>query len=132
MEQYQPQYPLPEFPTMTFGEAVKTCFNKYADFTGRATRGEYWWWYVFTVLFSACCEIISPTLGALCSVVLILPSLAVAWRRLHDIGKGGGWWFIWLIPLVGIIILLIYLCRRSELSDNRFGPFPWNNWQQEL
>jgi uncharacterized membrane protein YhaH (DUF805 family) len=56
------------------------------------------------------------------SLALFLPTLAVTWRRLHDIGKSGGWFFIGLVPLVGWILLLVWFCRDSQPGENRFGP----------
>jgi uncharacterized membrane protein YhaH (DUF805 family) len=117
----QPQF-VPEAPAMSFGDAIKTCFNKYADFSGRATRAEYWWWFLFSAIL---CLITSrwSVLSGLISLALFIPSLAVAWRRLHDIGRAGGWYFISFIPLIGTIILLVWNCTESEPHDNRFGPY---------
>jgi uncharacterized membrane protein YhaH (DUF805 family) len=117
----QPQF-VPEAPAMSFGDAIKTCFNKYADFSGRATRAEYWWW---VLLFVVLLLITSnwPVLSGLISLALFIPSLAVAWRRLHDIGRAGGWFFLSFIPLIGDIILLVWYCTKSEPHDNRFGPY---------
>ena len=113
---------VPEAPAMGFGEAIKTCFNKYATFEGRATRAEFWWWQLFSFLISVTIGLI-PFVGILVALGFLLPNLAVAWRRLHDTGRAGGWWFIGLIPLVGIIILLVWYCTKSEPQDNRFGPY---------
>ncbi len=107
---------------MDFGTAIKTCFNKYADFSGRATRAEYWWFALFTFIVTLLTCLI-PIIGWLVSVALLIPGLAVAWRRLHDIGRAGGWYFICFIPLVGSIILLVWDCTKSEPRDNRFGPY---------
>lgn len=121
--QQQPYYnQVPEAPAMGFGEAISTCFNKYATFSGRATRAEYWWWTLFNFIVSIVACFI-PFVGWLLTLALFIPSLAVAWRRLHDIGKAGGWWFISLIPLVGTILLLVWNCTKSEPYDNRFGPY---------
>ncbi len=126
MENYQQQpqqMPDPATSYLGFVEAVKICFNKYADFKGRATRAEYWWWYLFTVLVSLVLGWI-PFLGWAVSVAVLIPTLAVSWRRMHDIGKGGGWWFINLIPLVGWIIWIVWCCQKSEAMPNRFGEMP--------
>lgn len=109
-----------------FTDAIKICLNKYADFKGRATRAEYWWFFLFTFLAGAVVSwipYVGEYLGGIVSLALIIPSLAVAWRRLHDMGKAGGWYFICLIPLVGIIMLIVWLCKASEPYDNRFGPY---------
>lgn len=117
----------PHFPNPTsyigFIEAIKICFTKYADFTGRATRAEYWWFWLFTFLVSLALGFI-PFIGWAISIATLIPSLAVAWRRLHDTGRAGGWFFISLIPLVGTIILIVWLCKPSEPAPNRFGPMP--------
>lgn len=106
---------------MTFLDAVKVCLNKYADFSGRASRAEFWWYMLFQFVVCAICGAISQWLGYVCSLALIVPTLAVAWRRLHDIGRAGGWWFIGLIPLVGWIILIIWYVKPGEPTANRFG-----------
>ncbi|MDO4319614.1 MAG: DUF805 domain-containing protein [Bacteroidales bacterium] len=108
-------------PPMTFLDAVKVCFNKYADFNGRASRAEFWWFWLFQFVAGFICGMISQWLGGICSLALIVPSLAVAWRRLHDIGRAGGWFFIGLIPLVGWIIMIIWYVKPGEPTANRFG-----------
>lgn len=121
----QPQGIPPTPPPTTyigFGDAIKICFQKYATFSGRATRAEYWWFYLFTFVVSMLC-VWSEYLTYAVSIALIIPSLAVSWRRMHDIGKGGGWYFINLIPLVGTILWIIWCCRPSEPYPNRFGPY---------
>ena len=115
-----------------FGDAVRLYFQNYANFSGRASRSMFWWAYLFTLLVSCACNvigwIISDTLGevlsGLCGLAFILPSLAISVRRMHDIGKGGGWIFISLIPLVGWIWFIVLCCTDSEPFDNRFGPVP--------
>jgi uncharacterized membrane protein YhaH (DUF805 family) len=109
-----------EVPTMSFGEAIKSCFSKYATFSGRASRAEYWWFFLFTLIVGCI-----PFLGYVAAVVFFIPNLAVSWRRLHDIGKGGGWYFIALVPLVGPIIYLVYLLKQGERKVNRFGENPY-------
>ena len=116
---------------MAFPAAIKTCFNKYADFKGRATRAEYWWFGLFVTLVSAGASIVDATffgtdfsetgaLGALWSLAIILPSLAVGARRLHDINCSG-WWQLMLLTVIGIIPLIIMYCLRSNPEENRFG-----------
>ena len=104
---------------MTFGESIKTCFSKYADFSGRASRSEYWWWFLFVVLVSAATGIISDKLTAVFSLVVLLPGIAVSVRRLHDIDKSG--WFLLLnfIPVIGWIILLYWAVQEGR-EPNRF------------
>ncbi|MBR2863319.1 MAG: DUF805 domain-containing protein, partial [Bacteroidaceae bacterium] len=72
---------------MGFVEAIKTCFSKYATFSGRATRSEYWWWALFTALVSWILFFVFPILVPIAGLVFLLPSLAVLVRRLHDTGR---------------------------------------------
>ncbi len=108
--------------------------SKYADFKGRADRKEYWLFVLamivislvlglFTSLFAKIklLYILFAVLSGAVSLALLIPSLAVTVRRLHDIGKGGGWIFISLIPFIGAIWLLILLIMQGELDKNRFG-----------
>lgn len=115
-----PNYPNPALGSLGFFDAIKICFQKYCDFQGRAPRAEFWWFQLF--VFLVC---LIPGVNVVAPLVLFIPSLAVMWRRLHDIGKGGGWYFIGLIPLVGFILLLIWTCRDGEPYPNRFGPNPY-------
>jgi len=104
---------------MTFGEAIKAGFTKYGDFTGRATRSEYWWWFLFVVLVSAVTGIVSAKLSAVFSLAVLLPGIAVSVRRLHDIDKSG--WFLLLnfIPVIGWVILLYWAVQEGR-EPNRF------------
>jgi uncharacterized membrane protein YhaH (DUF805 family) len=104
---------------MTFGESIKTCFSKYADFSGRASRSEYWWWFLFLLLAGLATSIVSDKLSALLSVATLLPSLAVGARRLHDIDKSGWFQLLNLIPVIGWIIL-IYWAVQEGREPNRF------------
>ena len=108
---------------MDFMPAVKTCFSKYADFNGRATRSEYWYFFLFNFIVGIVLGWI-PFLGWLVSLALLVPSLAVAWRRLHDMGKSGAFYLFILIPLVGWIFVLIWLCKETQPGDNQYGPQP--------
>lgn len=108
---------------MTFGESIRTCFSKYATFAGRASRSEYWWFFLFNFLVSIGCGMISDTLSGLYSLAVLLPSLAVGVRRLHDIDKSGWFLLVWLIPLVGWIIQLVWATRPGK-EPNRFTEAP--------
>ncbi|MDR1895235.1 MAG: DUF805 domain-containing protein [Prevotellaceae bacterium] len=115
-------------------------WRQYADFSGRARRTEYWMFYLLNVLFTAGTLILGYALAlalgsmemiiavtvliAIYYLAIFIPNLAVLVRRLHDIGKGGGWIFISLIPLIGTIWLLILLFTEGEHGENRFGPNP--------
>ena len=87
---------------MEFLESIKTCFSKYADFNGRASRSEYWWFWLFVVLIQTITSLMDPTLSVICQLLLLLPSLAVGVRRMHDTNHSG--WFL-LIPIYNIILL---------------------------
>ena len=116
---------------VSFVDSIKRCLVlNYCNFSGRSSRSEYWWFYLFSFIISGAIFGVS-WIGSghsfftnLVSILLLLPQLGVAVRRLHDIGKGGGWIFILLIPLVGWIIYLVWMCRPSEPMPNRFGPVP--------
>jgi uncharacterized membrane protein YhaH (DUF805 family) len=99
---------------MTFQESVKVCLTKYADFTGRASRSEYWWFFLFVLLVSAATSVVSNTLGALFSLAVLLPSLAAATRRLRDTNRSGWWQLIALVPVVGIIVLIVFLAQEGR------------------
>lgn len=116
-----PNVPNPDFGVQGFVEAIKVCLvQKYADFNGRANRAEFWWFFLFSFIVNMTIGLI-PFLGWAVSLALIIPTLSVAWRRLHDIGRAGGWWFINFIPLVGTIIYIVWMCTKGEPCANRFG-----------
>ncbi len=104
---------------MTFGEAIKTCFAKYADFSGRAPRSEFWWWELFAFLVLVGTAMVNDTLSNLASLALALPSLAVGARRLHDIDKSGWFQLLYLIPLIGWIVLMYWAVKEGK-EPNRF------------
>ena len=124
---------------MTFVESVKTCLSKYADFSGRATRSEYWWFYLAFILFyiaglvlAGILSSISETLGligfgivGIGALGFILPSLAAGVRRLHDVDKSGWFLLLGLIPIVGLVLLYFFVIPGTP-GDNRFGPAPAN------
>jgi uncharacterized membrane protein YhaH (DUF805 family) len=105
---------------MTFGESIKACFTKYAAFDGRASRSEFWWFALFTFLVSAGTGMVSQTLSGLFSLAVLLPSLAVGARRLHDIDKSGWWLLMWFVPLIGWLLLLFWAAQEGK-EPNRFG-----------
>lgn len=116
---------------MGFGEAVKSFFGNYANFKGRARRSEFWWAMVFLwILYAVASGIdysISGKLGAIYGLVClatVIPTLAVSWRRLHDIGKSGANWLWCIVPVIGAILLIIWYVRDSEPDANRFGTSP--------
>lgn len=110
--------------TIGLVDAVKIALTKkYVDFSGRATVAEYWWFFLFNVVAGVVLGFI-PYVGWVISIALLIPSLAISWRRMHDIGKGGGWYFINLIPVIGWIIWIILAVQSSQPQPNRFGPVP--------
>lgn len=117
---------------MGFGEAVQSVFSKYATFSGRARRSEYWYFVLLQVivtavlngLYSATESVAFSAILVLFDLALLVPSLAVCWRRLHDIGRSGAYYFFVLIPLVGWILLLVWMCQDSQPGANQYGPSP--------
>ena len=112
---------------MNFMTAVSTCFKKYATFSGRARRSEYWYFFLFTLVISMVLGLIfkNQTLPSnLFSLAVLVPTLAVSWRRMHDIGKCGAWSLIVLIPVVGAIIFLIWTSKNGEEGENEYGENP--------
>jgi uncharacterized membrane protein YhaH (DUF805 family) len=105
---------------MTFVDSIKTCFTKYVDFNGRASRSEFWWFVLFQVLVSVALSMVSQTVSGLFSLAVLLPGLGVAARRLHDTDKSG--WFLLLsfIPIIGWIILIVFYIQEPK-EPNRFG-----------
>ncbi|MBL8063360.1 MAG: DUF805 domain-containing protein [Anaerolineales bacterium] len=100
--------PVPERDPQTFQDAIRVCFVKYADFTGRASRPEFWWFALFIVLSAAALTYLSETILNIFLVATLLPLLAVGARRLRDSGNNPWWLFYLLIPVGGIIILGYY------------------------
>jgi uncharacterized membrane protein YhaH (DUF805 family) len=118
---------------MKFDEAIKSLFNNYATFSGRARRSEFWFAYLFVVLVYIGASVIDSILFdisvdefGLFYIIAVLgtfiPTLAVTWRRLHDMGKSGGFAFIGLIPVVGWILLIVWLATDSQPAKNQYGP----------
>lgn len=104
---------------MGFFGAIKSVLTKYANFSGRATRSEYWWWVLFTLLWAWI-----PIVNLLLLLIFFLPSLGVAVRRLHDTGRSGWWILLGIIPILGGLILLIFYCTDSQVGANQYGPNP--------
>ncbi len=103
--------------------------KKYAQFSGRARRKEYWFFALFNFIVAIILGLIAVAihtrvLSYLYSLAVLIPSLAVAIRRLHDTGRNGWWILIGLIPFVGDIILLVLFCFDSEPGENKYGSNP--------
>ena len=100
--------------------------KKYSDFSGRASRREYWMFFLINLLVSVGVSIVGnmmrmSSLSSLYSLAVLLPSLAVGVRRLHDIGKSGWMMLVSLIPLIGIIRLIILLATSGDEGENEYG-----------
>ena len=114
--------------------------KQYTDFSGRARRKEYWMFFLFNMIFAIVAMVFDNLLGttidlygqslgygwiySLYGLAIIIPSLAVVVRRLHDIGKSGWAFLISLIPLVGAIMLLVWICKDSQAGENKWGVNP--------
>jgi uncharacterized membrane protein YhaH (DUF805 family) len=104
--------------------------KNYVGFQGRARRKEYWMFNLFNFIAAIILVIVDfsmglyPLFSGLYGLAILLPSLAVLVRRLHDTGKSGAWFFISFVPFVGGIILLIFTCTDSQEQDNQYGPNP--------
>ena len=135
---------------MNFIQSISTCMRKYVTFSGRATRSEFWWFYLFTVLVNLVATSQASSfvpvlldgqdmtenessyflnnffflyLSTITSLILLLPSLAVAVRRLHDVGRSG-WWILIVFTVIGIIPLLIWYITDTKDEENINGPNP--------
>ncbi|WP_319462380.1 DUF805 domain-containing protein [Micromonospora sp. RTP1Z1] len=123
---------------MSFTAAIRSVLTQYVGFTGRARRSEYWWFALFTVLVGLAAAILDGVLGTtlgsgrgstgvigiIVNLALLLPTLAVAMRRLHDTDRSGWWLLIGLVPIVGAIVLLVFFVLDSTPGTNRFGANP--------
>ncbi|MBE87215.1 MAG: DUF805 domain-containing protein [Verrucomicrobiales bacterium] len=139
---------------MDFTSAIKSGFSNYANFSGRASRSEFWYWTLFAFILGYGLGFVDGILGVyivdpyfvdpempefgevggiglfggLASAVLLIPGLAITWRRLHDIDKSGAWWFI-LFTCIGAIFLIIWHATKGTVGPNRFGPDPLGSGQ---
>ena len=126
---------------MGFGEAVKSCFNKYFDFKGRARRAEYWYFSLFVILVSTAFSVLDLLIigvsydyynnygvfgfaELIFTLATIIPGISVTFRRLHDINRSAWWLLLSLVIIIGWIILFIWFCTDGNKEKNRFGPNP--------
>ena len=139
---------------MSFMDAIKSCFGKYATFAGRAPRSEFWFFMLFIWLVMVILQVLmygmidtsgmmaaaqngtyEPGMGmglpivplillVVFALVTFLPNLSVMVRRLHDTGRSGWWYWIALIPVIGIFILLYFFISKGTEGDNDYGPDP--------
>ena len=114
---------------MNFGQSISVCFSKYANFDDRASRSEYWWFYLFCLLLQFGTGILGAIAGGMggydalsgiAALVVIIPTLAVGARRLHDTGRSG-WWQLLGITIIGIIPLIIWYCSEGTKEANEYG-----------
>lgn len=128
---------------MGFTEAIRSGFDNYVNFNGRASRPAYWWWVLFGVLVSLVTRVLDGLIGSnivrysqygtevavgiissLVGLALLLPSIAVLVRRLHDTDHSGWWYWLVIIPVLGWLVLLYFLVSAGTPGDNRYGPPP--------
>ena len=108
---------------VSFIDAVKSAFVHFADFKGRARRSEYWWFFLFNTIAGSIISAAIPDLAWVWTLLLLIPGISLAVRRLHDVGKSG-WFYLWvLLPVAGFIIVLIQLLKDS-VEENQWGPNP--------
>ena len=129
-------------PMMTIQESVKVCLRKYADFGGRATRAEFWWWALATVIAGLVLGAVDSSINVLAGgyayspfstifyLAILLPNLAVTARRLHDIGKTGWWQLVWLLLGVGAWLIFLVVVIFS-LANYLMGE-GWNVGEEEF
>ncbi|MFT0862241.1 DUF805 domain-containing protein [Ancylobacter sp. G4_0304] len=126
---------------MTFSSAVSSVLGKYATFSGRAPRSEYWWWVLFTILVNWVATFVDTLLfgefylmhyeeiqvftpiTTLIGLALTLPSIAVGARRFHDL-RHSGWWLLIGLTGIGALVIFFWFMRRGTEGPNRYGPDP--------
>lgn len=120
---------------MTFQQSIKTCLcEKYACFSGRASLSEFWWFELAMFCLNWCVSIVLSSItlithtdvsyiSPIVSLAFLLPSLGVAVRRLHDIGKSG-WWLLLTLTIIGAFVLLYFYCKKSQVGENKYGAQP--------
>jgi uncharacterized membrane protein YhaH (DUF805 family) len=118
---------------LNFFQAIRSGYAKYANFSGRARRAEYWYFTLLAFGLSTALQLVTKgkpfesSLGIvlwLITASVVLPSVAVTARRLHDIGKSAWWMLLGAIPIIGALILLVWMVARGTGGPNRYGPDP--------
>lgn len=122
-------------------QAIKTCFSKYGKFDGRAQRSEYWWWQLLAAIVMSPFIFASESGGSFSGIAIasligllaiLVPTIAVTVRRLHDMDKPGWWYFINFIPYVGGLVLMVICIRKGTDGSNQYGDDPLKPSAQEL
>jgi len=113
---------------MEFTQSVRRNMTTaaYAQITGRASRSEYWWFVLFVSIASAAAGVLDvlfpgDLLQSLFGIATLVPGIALGIRRMHDIGRSGWWLLIGLIPIVGWIVLIVWLATKSDAGSNQWG-----------
>ena len=114
---------------MNIGQSISYCFSNYFNFSGRGSRSEYWWFYLFATLCGFVGSVWDASMGDtsgngmmywLFTAATFLPAIAVGARRLHDVGKSG-WWQLISITIIGIIPLIIWMASEGTKKSNSHG-----------
>ena len=124
---------------------LKVLKENYVNFSGRARRKEFWMFHLFLIIITIICIGLDNILGTvvamdfgsfgliilpfgwlyfLCGIFHFLPSLSLVVRRLHDVGKSGSWYLIGLIPIIGNVFLIVFLCSEGDKNENKWGLNP--------
>ena len=117
---------------MNFSQSISTCMGKYGTFHGRARRSEYWWFYLFTVLMSWGSTMVAAAMfsfgdpmvdifPSIVSLVFLIPVIAVGSRRLHDIGKSGWWQLLFIVPIIGWILIIVWFATNTKPEGDKYN-----------
>lgn len=109
--------------------------KKYAVFDGRASRTEFWMFVLFNIIAAVIVSIVDHILGtrtasgvgilgSIYSLAVLLPTIGVSIRRLHDTGRSGFWLLIAFVPFIGAVVLIVFYILESQPGDNEYGPYP--------
>ena len=114
---------------MPFADAIRSVLSRYTEFSGRSRRSEYWWWTLASLLANLVAKVLDSVVGislfqVLLFLAVVVPGLAVTFRRLHDTNHSAWWLFIGLVPIAGLIVLLVFFCSDSKPESNRWGASP--------
>ena len=111
---------------MSFVESLQVCYKKFFDFSGRASKSEYWWFQLYNIILYILTFVFQNDLMLLLSILIIvnlIPVYAVGVRRIHDVNKSGWWVLISFVPIIGLYIFVLLISDGSK-GKNRFGPKP--------